>query len=53
MDKHYDVVNLHNIIRGQEAKIHELREELRIANEREEKRYGQFSEKSRYQMDEK
>lgn len=53
MEQHYQVVNLHNIIRTQEAKIHELREELKIANEREDKRYGQFSENNRIQIDEK
>jgi len=35
MEQHYQVINLHNIIRSQEAKIQELREELRIINERE------------------
>lgn len=34
MQQHYEIINLHNIIKTQESKIHELREELRIANER-------------------
>ena len=53
MEQHYQVVNLHNIIKAQEAKIHELRQELKIANEREENRYGQFSQNNQTQIEEK
>jgi aminoglycoside N3'-acetyltransferase len=43
MSQHYGVIGQHNIIKNQETKIHELKEELRVAAVREEVRYLQMT----------